>query len=112
MYLYMHMYTCTCLSIAKRCIITTYQHKMCDKHCQYCRILILTLLSGAAQVISDKAGRQPAHLAAMRDHRNILEYLYDKGIDLACRDAQGKLSVHYAAQYGGACVTSSYQIIW
>ena len=52
-------------------------------------------------MISDKAGRQPAHLAAMRDHRNILEYLYDKGIDLACRDAHGKLPVHYAAQYGG-----------
>ena len=52
-------------------------------------------------VIEDKNGRQPAHLAAMRNHANIIEYLYDIGVDLDCVDQNGKNPLHYAAQYGG-----------
>ena len=54
-------------------------------------------------VIEDKNGRQPAHLAAMRNHRNILEFLYDAGVDIDndSPDEQGKLPIHYAAQHGG-----------
>ena len=52
-------------------------------------------------MIEDSLGRQPAHYAAMRNHANILQYLYDKGVDLESPDNSGKLPVHYAAQHGG-----------
>ena len=51
--------------------------------------------------MEDRFGRQPAHLAAMRNHSNVLEFLYEKGVELECPCDQGKLPLHYAAQYGG-----------
>lgn len=52
-------------------------------------------------VIQDQHGRQPAHLAVMRNHANIIEFLYDIGVDLDCMDQVGKNPLHYSAQYGG-----------
>ena len=54
--------------------------------------------------MADQSGRQPAHLAAMRNHHLVLELLYGKGVDLECACRHGKLPVHYAAQYGGRSV--------
>ena len=51
-------------------------------------------------VLEDKQGRQQAHLAAIRNHRNILEFLYEKGVELDCTCNLGKLPLHYAAQHG------------
>ena len=51
-------------------------------------------------VHEDKQGRQQAHLAAIRNHRNILEFLYEKGVELDCTCNLGKLPLHYAAQHG------------
>ena len=51
-------------------------------------------------VLEDKQGRQQAHLAAIRNHRNVLEFLYEKGVELDCPCNLGKLPLHYAAQHG------------
>lgn len=51
--------------------------------------------------VKDKDGRQLSHLAAVRNHRPILEFLYDIDCDLQCSDDRGRLPVHLAAQHGG-----------
>jgi len=54
-------------------------------------------------VMEDYKGRQCAHLAAMRNHKKVLQLLFDLGVDLDCRCETGKTPVHYASQYGGMC---------
>lgn len=49
----------------------------------------------------DRRGRQTAHYAAMRNHKKILQYLFDQRVDLDCRCHLDKTPVHYAAQHGG-----------
>ena len=61
----------------------------------------LPLFKGANLVAEDQKGRQPAHLAAMRNHVKILCLLFDMGVDLDCCCEVGKTPLHYAAQYGG-----------
>lgn len=56
---------------------------------------------GANLIDEDYKGRQCAHLAAMRNHKKVLQFLFDLGVDLDCRCENGKTPVHYAAQYGG-----------
>ena len=67
------------------------------------------LCAGAKLEVEDNQGRQPTHLAAMRDHRDIMEYLYDSGADLESMDDAGKRPVHYAAQYGGETTRTAKQ---
>ncbi len=62
---------------------------------------LISSLIGASLVLEDRVGRQPAHLAAIRNHKSILEFLYEKGVDLECTCDLGKLPLHYAAQHGG-----------
>lgn len=59
------------------------------------------VILGANLIAEDHRGRQVAHFAAMRNHKKILQFLFDQGIDLDCRCEMGKTPVHYAAQYGG-----------
>ena len=62
----------------------------------------------------DQKGRQPAHLAAMRNHVKILCVLFDMGVDLDCCCEVGKTPLHYAAQYGGKKGLSSHclEVTW
>jgi ankyrin repeat protein len=62
---------------------------------------IVIFNTGANLVDEDYKGRQCAHLAAMRNHKKVLQFLFDLGVDLDCRCENGKTPVHYAAQYGG-----------
>ena len=52
----------------------------------------------------DRRGRQPMHLAAMRNQVHVLKFLYDSGVDICETDNSGKLPQHVAAQHGGTCV--------
>lgn len=74
------------------------------------KILSVVIL-GANLIAEDHRGRQVAHFAAMRNHKKILQFLFDQGIDLDCRCEMGKTPVHYAAQYGGQfyCKHSKYE---
>lgn len=56
--------------------------------------------TGADLVGEDYKGRQCAQLAAMRNHKKVLQLLFDHGVDLDCRCENGKTPVHYAAQFG------------
>jgi ankyrin repeat protein len=67
----------------------------------------LLKILGANVIAEDHRGRQVAHFAAMRNHKRILQFLFDQGIDLDCRCEMGKTPVHYAAQYGGECSVMS-----
>ena len=51
--------------------------------------------------MEDHKGRQPAHLAAIRNHTEILQLLFDHSVDLDCQCEVGRTPLHYAAQYGG-----------
>lgn len=61
--------------------------------------------------MADLTGKQPAHLAAIRNHQQILEFLYEQGVDLECACQAGKLPVHYASQYGGKIDGRNYTCI-
>ena len=52
-------------------------------------------------IAEDHKGRQPAHLAATRNHVKILRMLFDHGVDLDCQCEAGKTPLHYSAQHGG-----------
>ena len=58
-------------------------------------------------LVSDKAGRQPVHLAATRNHRVVIEFLYSNGLDLQTADHNGRLPVHLAARYGGVYLSQT-----
>ena len=64
-------------------------------------IMITNSCSGAVLVAEDLSGRQPAHMAAIRNHPAIVEFLYSQGVELDCPCKAGKLPLHYAAQHGG-----------
>ena len=64
-------------------------------------VFVINYLIGANLIAEDHRGRQIAHFAAMRNHKKILQFLFDQGIDLDCRCEMGKTPVHYSAQYGG-----------
>lgn len=70
--------------------------------------LYVPISTGANLVAEDQKGRQPAHLAAMRNHVKILCVLFDMGVDLDCCCEVGKTPLHYAAQYGGKKGLSSH----
>ena len=57
-------------------------------------------MTGGDLVGEDYKGRQCAHLAAIRNHKKILQLLFDHGVDLDCRCEAAKTPVHYAAQHG------------
>lgn len=60
-----------------------------------------TPFTGANLAAEDRLGKQPAHLAACRNHRKVLEFLYNQGVQLDQACDAGRLPVHYAAQHGG-----------
>lgn len=64
------------------------------------RLMIVCLFLGASLVSEDRRGRQIAHYASMRNHKKILQYLFDQRVDLDCRCHLDKTPVHYAAHYG------------
>ena len=51
--------------------------------------------------IINAKGQEPSHLAVMRDHPDIIKYLFEKSVDLESKCFQGKQPLHYAAQHGG-----------
>ncbi|GFO43633.1 ankyrin repeat-containing protein [Plakobranchus ocellatus] len=63
---------------------------------------------GANMIAEDHKGRQPAHLAATRNHVKILRMLFDHGVDLDCQCEAGKTPLHYGAQHGGQCWLCSF----
>jgi ankyrin repeat protein len=52
-------------------------------------------------IIADRNGKQPVHLAATRNHRAIIDFLYDCGIDLQAVDENCRQAIHLAALHGG-----------
>ncbi|CAD5125794.1 unnamed protein product [Dimorphilus gyrociliatus] len=62
---------------------------------------------GANLTASDVNGAQASHLAAERNHRNIIEYLYEQEVILDSADHSGRLPLHYAAKHGSLnCLVS------
>ena len=57
--------------------------------------------------LMDKEGRRLAHLAAMRNHHMVLEFLYENGFELQCPDNRKRLPIHLAAKHGGTCESLS-----
>lgn len=63
--------------------------------------MIILTFAGANMTAEDQKGRQPAHLAATRNHVAVLRLLFESGVDLGCQCKTGRTPLHYAAQYGG-----------
>lgn len=64
-------------------------------------IFVQSFRVGSDVALADKQGRQLAHLAAIRNHCNILKFLHAEDICLDVTCNQKKLPTHYAAQHGG-----------
>lgn len=52
-------------------------------------------------MMRDNKGKQASHMAAMRNHKKLLEFFFDHGVDMDAQCAIGKTPAHYAAQHGG-----------
>ncbi|KAK3739738.1 hypothetical protein QZH41_016187 [Actinostola sp. cb2023] len=56
---------------------------------------------GSDMGIEDKDGCNVAHLAALRNHPDIIRCLFEEDVDLNCRDKHKRVPAHYAAMCGG-----------
>ena len=59
------------------------------------------LVSGASLASRDSIGREPVHLASMRNHKEALVFLFENNVTIGSADEAGKLPTHTAAFYGG-----------
>ena len=50
--------------------------------------------------MEDKHGRTAVHLAATRNHCDVIQFLLEHGIELDSMDVEGKTPAHYAAACG------------
>lgn len=62
---------------------------------------VLPCLAGADMTIINAKGQEPIHLAVMRNHVDIVKYMFEKSVNLESQCFQGKQPLHYAAQHGG-----------
>ena len=51
--------------------------------------------------IINTKGQEPIHLAVMRNHADIVKYMFEKSVNLESQCFQGRQPLHYAAQFGG-----------
>ena len=58
-------------------------------------------IAGADLTLINAKGQEPAHLAVMRNHVDVIKFLFSKSINLESQCFQGKQPLHYAAQHGG-----------
>lgn len=57
--------------------------------------------TGADMTIINTKGQEPIHLAVMRNHSDIVKYMFEKSVNLESQCFQGRQPLHYAAQFGG-----------
>ena len=63
-------------------------------------ILIAYLKTFTKQGWKDNDEWTPLHLAARYGHKEIVEYLVEKGADVNAKDKEGWTPLHFAAQEG------------
>lgn len=67
--------------------------------------LCYVILQGCDICLEDNQGQTGVHLAAMRNHPEIIQCLMERGMELDTADHKGKTPAHYAAKYGNvACL--------
>jgi len=63
-------------------------------------VSILNQHTGADMTTINTKGQEPIHLAVMRNHPEIVKYMFEKSVNLESQCFQGKQPLHYAAQHG------------
>lgn len=66
---------------------------------------------GADLDVRNKMGLSPMHVAAQADRAYPLTFLYARGLDVDCVDAEGQTPLHWAC-YQGADEAIYYLLAW